>query len=160
MAQLIPANWKHSLENLRQEVQRTLDRWLHRRQEAQVPVRVEETWTPSFVFTGGPSLDMEETDDELIVTAELPGLDKDDFRVELSGDHLILRGEKKSAAEKKGRNYYYAERSYGAFARALPLPCEVDADKARARYKNGVLRLTLPKTERAKARRVKVKIQS
>jgi hypothetical protein len=77
----------------------------------------------------------------------------------LSGERLIIRGEQKQSSERHGRDYYYAERSYGAFMRILPLPCEVDAEHAQARYKNGVLRVTLPKTAQAKSKRVKVQVR-
>jgi HSP20 family protein len=158
MAELIPARWKHALENLREEVHHVLDRWLSRR--AHASDRDAEFWAPARLFSAGSGLDVTETDDEVVVTAELPGLDKEDFAVEVSGDRLVIRGEKKAAMEKKGHEYYYAEQSYGAFARTVALPCEVDADKASAQYKNGVLRLTLPKTEQARARRVQVKIRN
>jgi HSP20 family protein len=111
------------------------------------------------MFSTGPGLDVAETDDKVVVTAELPGLDQEDIAVDVSGDRLVIRGEKKAAMEKKGREYYYAEQSYGAFARTVVLPCEVDADKALAKYKNGVLRLSLPKTEQARTRRVQVKVR-
>jgi len=155
MAQFIPARWKQALENLREEVHHVLDRWLSRREHASD--RNAESWAPAPIFSAAPGLDLAETDDEVIVTGELPGLGKEDFAVEISGDRLVLRGEKKAAMERKGREYYYAEQSYGAFARSVALPCEVDADKASAKYKNGVLRLTLPKTEQAMARQVRVK---
>jgi HSP20 family protein len=104
-------------------------------------------------------MDIEETDTEIIVTAELPGLDKDDFTVDISGNRLRIRGEKKRSSEKQEHGYYYAERSYGAFARTVPLPCDIDADRATATSKNGTLRITLPKTEQAKANRIKVQVQ-
>jgi HSP20 family protein len=85
------------------------------------------------MLSGGPVVDLEETDDNIIVTAELPGLDKDDFTVEISGERLSIRGEKKQETEEQGREYYYAERRYGAFARVVALPCEIDADKVEAR---------------------------
>ncbi|GIX46997.1 MAG: molecular chaperone [Candidatus Tectimicrobiota bacterium] len=155
MAQWLPVPWRQALSRLRDDIHRVLDRWLPRRRAPED----EEFWAPSLIIGGGPLIDLEETDDEVIVVAELPGLDKDDFTVEVTGDYLVLRGEKRRSAEEKGRHYYYAERSYGAFVRTVPLPCEVDADRATARYKNGVLRVTLPKTEQAKARRIKVKIR-
>ena len=157
MAQLIPASWKHALENLREEVHHVLDRWLPRR--AQPSDTTEDFWAPAPISSDGPVLKLTETDDEVIVTAELPGLDKEDFAVEVSGARLLIRGEKQAATERHGRGYYYAEQSYGAFARTMALPCEVDANRATAKYKNGMLRLTLPKTEQAKARRIKVPIR-
>lgn len=157
MAPLIPASWKHTLDTLREEVHHVLERWLPRREKSRD--RDEEFWAPSLVSSDGPGLDLIETDDEVVVTAELPGLDKEDFAVEVSGDRLLIRGEKKAATERKGRGYYSAKQSYGAFARAVALPCEVDADKATAKYKNGTLRLALPKTEQARAQRVKVHIR-
>jgi HSP20 family protein len=157
MAQLIPASWKHTLENLREEVHHVLDRWLPKREKS--PDTDEESWAPSLIFSDGPGLDLAETDDEVIVTAELPGLDKENLAVEVSGDRLLIRGEKKAATERQGRGYYSAEQSYGAFASAVALPCEVDADKATAKYQNGTLRLALPKTEQASAQRVKVHIR-
>ena len=157
MTQLIPASWKHTLETLRAEMHHLCDRWLPRRAHAVAPA--EPPWASSLVLAGGPCVDVEETEDDVIVTAELPGLEKEDFTVSLSGDRLTIHGEKKTSTEETGRHYYYAERRYGAFTRTLTVPCEVDADHARATYKNGVLRLTLPKTAQAKARRVAVTIR-
>lgn len=98
-------------------------------------------------------------DDALLVTAELPGFDRDDFTVEVTGERLVIRGEKKQTSTRNGQGYTYTERRYGAFARAMRLPCEVETDKAQATYKNGILRLTLPKTARARASRVKVRVR-
>jgi HSP20 family protein len=153
--QRVPVRWGDPLERVRDEMHTMLDRWL-------APWRGEENdeWpAPAPFFGGGPLIDVEETDDEVMVRAELPGLDENDFTVELTADRLILRGEKRQEAEERRRGYYYAERSYGAFARAIALPCEVDADKATAKYKNGVLRVTLPKTAQAKARRITVQVR-
>jgi HSP20 family protein len=136
MAQLIPANWRRGLERLRGELHRAIDQWQHRRVRSHD--REVEVWSPSLMLSGGPVVDLEETDDNIIVTAELPGLDKDDFTVEISGERLSIRGEKKQETEEQGREYYYAKRRYGAFARVVALPCEIDADKVKARYKNGV----------------------
>jgi HSP20 family protein len=104
-------------------------------------------------------IDLEETEDEVIVQAELPGLNKDDFTVEVSGNRLVLRGEKRHETEEQRQGYYYAEHSYGTFARVIALPCEVDAGKAVATYRNGLLRITLPKTAQAKAKRLSVHVQ-
>jgi HSP20 family protein len=119
----------------------------------------EQRWLPSLVSNGGPTIDLEETDNEVIVRAELPGLNRDDFTVEITGNRLVLRGEKRHETEERRQGYYYAERSYGAFARSIALPTEVDVGKAAATYKNGLLRITLPKTAQAKANRITVQVR-
>jgi HSP20 family protein len=100
---------------------------------------------------------LEETTDEVVIVAEMPGFDEKDFSVEVSNDRLILRGMKQQKTEERGRNYYYAEQSFGGFTRMLPLPCEVDVKRANARYKNGLLRVVLPKAEHAKAKRIEIR---
>jgi HSP20 family protein len=164
MTRWLPESWRHTAERLRDDLHRVIDRCWHRHEQTDAPRELEvvdETrpslrpWTS---FVGTPALDIEENDDEIIVTADLPGLERDDYTVEVSGTRLIIHGEKKHASERRGDGYYYAERSYGAFTRTLPLPCGVEAEKAVARYKNGVLRVTLPKTAQARATRVHVKV--
>lgn len=107
----------------------------------------------------GPRTDVAETDEAVEISMELPGLEDKDVEVNLSDDILTIRGEKKRESEKNGRGYYMAERSWGAFHRMIPLPPGVDAEKAEARFRNGVLTVTLPKTEeaRARVRRIDVK---
>jgi HSP20 family protein len=100
-----------------------------------------------------PQVDVTETDGEIKVSAELPGLGDEDIDVSLSNDVLTIRGEKKEEKEEKGRSYYRAERSYGSFVRSVPLPAEVDADKVDAVFQKGVLTVTLPKTGEARARK-------
>lgn len=141
---------------VRDDLLSPLDRWLSRWCGGELD---DAVWPPALVLGGGPVVDIEETDEVVVVHAELPGLDKEDFLVEVTGDRLVLRGEKRHEAEERRHGYYYAERSYGAFARVIPLPCEVDTDQATAKYKNGLLRITLPKTARAKARRITVPVR-
>jgi HSP20 family protein len=93
-----------------------------------------------------------------VVTAELPGIDKDNISVNLTDHTLTIKGEKKKEEEIKEENYYRSERSYGSFLRTLELPRDVHADKVKASFKNGVLEVRLPKTEEAKAKEVKVKV--
>jgi HSP20 family protein len=150
----LPAPWGEPLERVRDELHALLDRWLARWRGDE-----EEGWMPSVFFSGGPLIDLEETDDEVIVQAELPGLDERDFSVEVSRDRLVLRGEKRRETEERRQGYYYAERSYGAFTRAITLPCEVAVEKATAKYRNGILRVTLPKTAQARARRITIQVQ-
>lgn len=106
-----------------------------------------------------PSIDLAETDTDITVTAELPGMDEKDIQVQLEGDTLTIRGEKKSETEHKDAHRHLVERSYGQFARAVVLPAEVDDSKAQASYKNGVLTIKLPKTaaEIKKTKRIDIK---
>lgn len=103
-----------------------------------------------------PPLDIEETDDAIIVRVELPGMNKEDIKVNLSGDTLTISGERKQEVEKKGKTYYRVERAYGKFQRTVTLPAEVEGEKAKASYKNGVLELNLPKSEKSKAREITI----
>lgn len=171
MDHLVPARWRHAIEHLREEIHHTLDRWFHRQQhpdtenaivQHDLPVSTGGAIRgfPATMVTGGPVIDVEETDNDVVVAAELPGLEKEDIAVEMHGDWLRIRGEKKQESEQRGQGYYYAERRYGAFSRTIALPCEVDADQAAASYKNGVLRITLPKTAAAKSRRIDVDVKT
>jgi HSP20 family protein len=118
-----------------------------------------DLWFPSFFEAGGPALDIQESEREIVVTAEMPGLDKNDFAVEVSGDRLILRGEKQQSAEERRSGYYYAERSFGSFFRVVPLPCEVDTEHVKATYKNGLLKVSMPKSASARTRRIEIKVR-
>jgi HSP20 family protein len=105
-----------------------------------------------------PNVDMFETDDAVKVVAEMPGLDRNDFDINLVGDVLTIKGEKKHEYEQKGENFRKVERSFGSFTRSLVLPCEVQEDKIEAQYKNGVLNLTLPKAEECKKKPIKITV--
>ena len=105
------------------------------------------------------ALDLYEDENELVVKAELPELTKEDVEVSVSDSRLTIKGEKKKEEEIKEENYAYSERSYGAFTRSLDLPCEVEPDRIKASFKNGVLEIKLPKSEEAKKRSVAVKIE-
>jgi HSP20 family protein len=104
-----------------------------------------------------PRIDVEETDTELVMSAELPGLETKDFDIELHEDLLTIKGEKRVETQDKSRGY--TERSSGSFRRTFRLSCEVDADKVSAEYKNGILKVTLPKPSEAasQSRRIEVK---
>jgi len=103
-------------------------------------------------------LDVAENDKEIRITAELPGVEEKDVEVSLSGNGITIRGEKRAEKEEKGEERYRLERSYGAFRRSFSLPCEVDAGKAAASFKKGVLTVTLPKSaEAAKTKKIAVK---
>jgi HSP20 family protein len=100
-----------------------------------------------------------EEGDNTIVEAQVPGLKKEELHVEMLGDRLTLRGETKQETEKKERNYHVKELRYGSFERVVPLPYEVAAEKVKAELKEGVVKITLPKSEAAKqsVREIEVK---
>lgn len=107
-----------------------------------------------------PTTDVTETDAEIVVTVELPGIDEKDVDVTVSEDRLTIKGEKKAEKEEKEKNYYMMERTYGAFQRSIVLPDEADSDKANATFENGVLTVTIPKTEKAKEAVKKIAIHA
>ena len=107
-----------------------------------------------------PSIDVKEGDKDVVVKAELPGLEEKDIEVLLADDALTIKGEKKEEKEDKGKNYYHMERTYGSFHRVIPLPVEVDTRKVEATFKNGVLSVVLPKTEKAKSAGKKISIKT
>ncbi len=107
------------------------------------------------VFT--PKVDIAETDKEIVITADIPGLEADDVEISLANRVLTILGEKKSEKEEKGRYFHRKERSYGAFRRDIPLPAEVDENKVEAVFKNGVLKVSAPKTAASIARRISVR---
>jgi HSP20 family protein len=108
--------------------------------------------------TLSPSVDVAETEKEITVTAELPGLDEKDIEVSLSDGVLTLKGEKKSEKEEKGKTFYRSERSYGAFQRTIPLPVEVVEDKVEAEFAKGVLTVHLPKSPAAQKKAKKIEV--
>ncbi|HTZ39774.1 MAG TPA: Hsp20/alpha crystallin family protein [Syntrophales bacterium] len=107
-----------------------------------------------------PRMDLEETEKEYRITAELPGMEEKDVEVFLTGNSITLKGEKKEEKEEKGKNYYHTERSYGSFHRTVPLPDGIDLKKVDAEFKNGVLTVKLPKTVEAKTKNKKVPVKS
>ncbi len=107
-----------------------------------------------------PAVDLKETDSELILKADLPGVKKEELSVEVTPEAVTLKGEMGQEKEEKGKGFYYSERAWGGFERTIPLPVEVKADQAKARFSDGVLEITVPKTEAAKALQPhKVKIE-
>jgi HSP20 family protein len=103
-----------------------------------------------------PSVDIYENKDHIVLEAELPGMDRDDFELSVENNVITLRGERQFEKKEDTDNYHRVERSYGAFTRSFTLPQTVSADGATAEYRNGVLRVTLPKREEAKARKIQI----
>ncbi|MBC7238221.1 MAG: Hsp20/alpha crystallin family protein [Chloroflexi bacterium] len=115
--------------------------------------RLGEGETPS-VFV---PLDMVETDGDIVISAPLPGLKPEDVDISITGNTVTIKGEFREEQEGKRENVHFRERRYGAFQRAVTLPTEVDANKAEATFENGVLKLTIPKTEEAKPKKIQIK---
>jgi len=120
-----------------------------------VGMPVAQAWNGGML---APSIDVSETDGELHVKADLPGVSEKDVDVMLNDDILTIKGEKKSEREEKKEDYYFAERAFGAFQRSIRLPFSVDADKVKARFQNGVLDIAIPKgKDQSRAKRISVK---
>lgn len=109
---------------------------------------------------GSTGFELSETDDEIRVKAELPGMEEKDIAVELEEDMLVIRGERKEEQETKIRNYHVSEMSYGGYHRSIPLPAKIDREKSRAKFKRGILTLTLPKTKQARTERRRIPVET
>ncbi len=145
------ANWKpfRELERMRREMDHLWDSFLEER-----PPRKEELmreWVPS--------LDLSETKDEFLVKAEIPGTDPKNINLSLNDGMLTINGEKKQEKEEKDENHHFIERSYGSFTRTIRLPGQVQGDKVRASYKDGVLKVVLPKSEETKKKEIQIKVE-
>ncbi len=106
--------------------------------------------------TWAPSVDIYETENSLILTAEVPGIEEDNIEIKIEDNTLSLSGERKFEKETKEENYHRIERSYGSFYRSFTIPRQVDQDKIKAEHDNGVLRITMPKRAESKPKTVKV----
>lgn len=104
-----------------------------------------------------PALDMAENDKEVTIRAELPGIDPKDLDVTVTGNQLVLSGEKRESTEHRDKGFHHSETRYGSFRRMVPLPDGVDTENIDAQYQNGVLTLTLKKTAQAATKRIEVK---
>ena len=145
---LIPWDELGELTRFRREMDRVFDRFF-------------EGWPFKFPTREGewaPSVDVSETPKEVIVKAEIPGLDPKDMDVSVHDNVLTLAGERKEEREKEGENIHQVERSYGAFSRSIRLPAEVDPEQVTATYKNGVLQINLPKAKQEPVKRIEVKV--
>jgi HSP20 family protein len=144
MSELIP--WRGEVERLRNEMDRLYERFFD--------------WRPSHRFGQAgewPSVDVSETEKEIVVKADVPGMDPKDIHVFIDGNVLTLQGERKQEKEEKGENFHRVERSYGSFSRSVTLPAGVAQEKATASYKRGTLKITLPKTEKESVKKIQVK---
>lgn len=106
-----------------------------------------------------PAVDVAENDVEFTVRAEIPGVDPNELEVNITGNQLVLAGEKKESSEKKGKDFYQSESRYGSFRRSIPLPQSVDPEKVEAEYAQGVLTIHLKKIQESTPKKVEVKVK-
>jgi HSP20 family protein len=111
---------------------------------------------PSATTSWSPAVDIYETDSEIMVQAELPGVDRKDIALQLENNVLTLKGDRRFEKETNQENYHRIERSYGGFSRAFTIPTIVDEEKIRADYRDGILKIALPKKEQVKAKQIKI----
>src|SRR5215468_6166002 len=122
---------------------------------------IEPSWRSASSFSfSTPAINMSEDDKAYKISAELPGTDPKDIDVSLSGDTLVVKGEKRQEKEEKDKNYHFSERFYGSFQRSFQLPLSIDRDKVAADFSNGVLTITLLKTAEAQKPQKKIEVKS
>lgn len=148
--------WRPFMGVIERDMDRMLDDFFGRRTRPWWPERWFRT---DELDVRAPAVDMFEEKDDIVIKAEIPGMDKDNIQVNLTDHTLTIKGEKKKEEEVKEENYFRSERSYGTFLRTVELPRDVHADKVKATFKNGVLEVRMPKTEEAKAKEIKVKVE-
>jgi len=143
----------------------TLDRWDPFREAVSLRDAMNTLLQDSFVRPNGLSgsnapaalpLDVSEIEDAFVVKASLPGIKPEDVQITVHGDTLTIRGESKAEQEKKGEQWLLRERRFGSYQRSVSLATPVDSDRAQASFEHGVLTLTLPKSEAAKPRQIKI----
>jgi len=148
MKELIPRRWRQEIEQPLTSFQREMNRLVDSFFGGELPWGAGH-WSPS--------MDVAETESEIVVKAEVPGLEKDDIDLSPQGDILTIRGEKKDERKEEKGSYRLVERRYGSFQRTITLPTGVDPEKIEANFKSGVLTIKLPKTEETRARKIAIK---
>jgi len=146
MFELVP--WRRHRQLMTQP-RRDLFNWLFQDADLHGSRAEDREWLPAF--------DVSESDEQVIVKAELPGVNVEDIDITLTDGLLTIRGERRMEKEDKGSSYHRIERRFGSFSRSLNLGVEVKADAIDAGYKDGILTVTLPKAEQSKAKRIEVK---
>lgn len=139
------------LEEMRKDMDRLFE-------DLFAPVARRRRWLKPEVGVAVPNIEMYDRKNEIVLKAELPGVNKEDIDLAITKDSLTLKGEIKKEEEVKEENYYTCERTYGSFTRTIALPTEVDSEKAKASFKNGVLEIILQKKEEAKPKEIKIEV--
>ncbi len=147
---LVPwKSFKDDMESLKKEMDNLWSRFFG---ETSLAKSFQKEWTPT--------TDATETAEEIVIKAELPGIDPKDIDVSITGDLLTIKGEKKQEEEKTEGHFHHRECYYGSFQRSFRLPATVQPDKIEAKFDKGVLKITLPKTEEAKSKEIKIPVKS
>lgn len=141
------------LEDVRRDMERLFGGFFE-------PAHRHRRWWPAASGAGivVPNIDMYDRKNEIVLKAELPGVEKDNIDLTITKDSITLKGEVKKEEEIKEESYYSCERSCGSFTRTIALPVEVDSGKAKATFKNGVLEIVLPKKEELKPKEIKIEV--
>ena len=152
LARWDPFRWDpfREMEDLSERFNRLLSRLPAKREEGREAISVAD-WAPT--------VDISETDAEFLIKAEIPEVDKKDVKVAVEHGVLTIQGERKHEKEEKGRRYHRVERSYGTFARSFGVPDTVDESIVKAEFKDGLLLVHLPKSEKAKPKAIEVKVE-
>ncbi len=132
----------HEIERVRREFDRLIDNFFGDESERNI------------VFT--PSIDMYETDKDIVIKAELPGVEKDNIELVVKDNFVHIRAERKEEKENKTEKYHRIERFYGSMERVIPLPVDVKAEETKAEYKNGILEIRIPKEKTSKETKIKI----
>jgi HSP20 family protein len=150
------------LTNLRREIDRLFEDFGFgggRRAVGRTLFDLEPFWRGDLSFTKAPAVDVVEKDKEYEITAELPGLDENNVEVKFADGFLTIKGEKRGEKEEKKKDYYLSERRFGSFQRSFQVPESVDPDKIVASFKNGVLTVSLPKSQEPHKQEKKIAIK-
>lgn len=135
-----------------------LVKWSPFRELEDIQTRLNRIFNETPFADWSPAVDIQETEKEYLIKAELPEVDKEHVKIEMLDGVLTIRGERQQEKEEKGKTFHRMERSFGTFVREFALPAEVDASKIEAQFKAGVLNIHLPKTATVKAKPIEVKV--
>ena len=150
-----PFRWRRGWDPFKEleDMERRLSTWVSR------PLRRREGGEETLTVTEwAPLVDIEENDKEYVIKAELPEMKKEEIKVSVEDDILCISGERKREKKEKDKKYHRAERNYGCFERSFTLPDDADGTKVDAEYKDGILKVHLPKSEKAKPKAIEVKV--
>jgi HSP20 family protein len=140
--------WEVRFPSLKDEMDKLFEDFFGR---TGFPAAAEGVWAPA--------VDIHETKKDVVVTVDLPAIDPKEVSISIVEDRLTIKGEKKKEEEMKEESYYRSERVYGMFQRTIQLPAEVVGDKAKATYKDGVLKIVVPKSQKALPKEIKVQVE-